>query len=234
MAKPSVRGFKPFCEANNWVDHKDGFMITLEAQNLTHLVDTSCTAIDSDLDKEQQKHLRKVMRDALLHHEAKSIVKFHAKTKDTRVIWEETCKTYDESVSTLMNGDAIMGWLASVKLDTCNWNRPQGKFFTFYADKIDKFNEMCPDSCVNDDQAVHMLQNVATNVPNLANVLNLYSQTKKAVGQSICISPRDHVSLLAQQAQVYDNTKTRTDHNYCRSAAAHEFDYETNAHDFDQ
>jgi len=38
LVKPSARDFKPFCGANDWVDYKDGFMITLEAQNLTHLV----------------------------------------------------------------------------------------------------------------------------------------------------------------------------------------------------
>jgi len=64
-------------------------MIALEAQNLAHLVNKSYTVVDPDLDKAQQKHLYKVMRDTLLHHEAKLIVKFHAKTKDTRLIWEK-------------------------------------------------------------------------------------------------------------------------------------------------
>jgi len=34
LVKPSARDFKPFREANNWVDYKDTFMITLEAQTL--------------------------------------------------------------------------------------------------------------------------------------------------------------------------------------------------------
>jgi len=122
MAKPSARDFKTFCEANNWVDFKDRFMITLKAQNLTHLVDPSYTIVDPDLHKAQQKFLCKVMRDVLLHHEAKSIVKFYAKAKDTCVIWQKICKTYDESISTSMNGDAIRGWLTGTRLNTSCWN----------------------------------------------------------------------------------------------------------------
>jgi len=132
MVKPNSRDFKPFWEANNWVEHKEGFMIALEAQNLTHLVDKTHTVVDPDLAKAQQKHLHKVMKDAFIHHEAKSIVKMCVETKDARVIWEQACKVHDESVSsTSMNGDAILGWLPGVQLHKANWNRAQGKSVTF-------------------------------------------------------------------------------------------------------
>ena len=98
--------------------------------NLTHLVDKSYIVHDPDLDKAQLKYLYKVTKDLFIHHKAKSIVKMHTKTKDTRAIWEQVCKTYDESISTSMNGDAILGWLAGVQLHVCNWNKPQGKFCT--------------------------------------------------------------------------------------------------------
>ena len=109
-----------------------------------------------------------MFRDNFLHHEAKSIVKFHAKTNDTALIWQKTCKTYDESVSTSLNGDAILGWLTSSRLDDGKWNRTQGECITFYESKIDKFNEMCPDSVINDMQGVRVLQNSIANIPNLA------------------------------------------------------------------
>jgi len=60
-----------FHEAHNWVDCKDTFMTTLEAQNLAHLVDPTHVVVDVDLHKAQQKHLHKVFGDNLLHHEAK-------------------------------------------------------------------------------------------------------------------------------------------------------------------
>jgi len=173
----------------------------------------------------------------LLHHEAKSIVKFFSKTKDTCVIWLKTCKTYDKYISTSMNGDVVLGWLTGARLDASNWTRTQGEHVTFYADEVDNFNEMCPDSLINDDQAqaVRMLQNSVANVlPNLANVLNLYRQTKSAVGQSHKITLREHVALLAQQAQVCDNARVRTGRNYHQKAATHELDYEVDAHDFNQ
>ena len=234
LVKPSTRDFKPYREANNWVDYKEVFMITLEAQNLTHLVDPSYVVVDEDLHKAQQKFLYKVLRDNMLHHEAKSIVKFHAKIKDTALIWQKICKTYDEPMSPSLNGNAILGWLTSSRLDNGKWQRTQGEYITFYADKIDKFNEMCPDSEINDMQGVRMLQNSIANVPNLANVLILYCQTKTSAGLPDKITPRQFVSLLAQQAQVYDNGRIRSGCNYRRSAANHELDYEINTHDFDQ
>jgi len=61
MAKPSAHNFKIFWESNNWVKHKESFMITLEAQNLTHLVDKNLVVLDPDLDKAKQKNLYKVL-----------------------------------------------------------------------------------------------------------------------------------------------------------------------------
>jgi len=234
LVKLSTWDFKPYREANKWVDYKDIFMITLEAQNLTHLVDPNHIVVDEDLHKAQQKYLYKVFRDNFLHHEAKSIVKFHSKTKDAALIWQKIRKTYDESISTSMNGEAILGWLTGNRLDNCNWNQTQGEYVTLYTDKIDKFNEMCPDSKINDMQAIRMLQNLVANVPNLANVLNLYRQTKTSTGQSDKITLQEYVALLAQEAQVFDNAKICTGRNYRWSAATHELDYEINAHDFDQ
>jgi len=121
MVKPSARDYKPFREANNWVDYKDGFMVTLEAQNLTHLIDPKHHIVDADTDEAQRKFLYKAMKDCFIHHEAKSIIKSHSDDKDTRTIWEKICKTYDESIATSMNGDQIMAWLTSVKLESNIW-----------------------------------------------------------------------------------------------------------------
>jgi len=163
-------------------------MVALEAQNLTHLVDKSHHIADPDLDEAQLKHLHKVMKDSFIHHQAKFIVKMHAKTKNARTVWEHVCKTHDESISTSMNGDATLGWPAGVKLDACNWNKPQGKFVTFCGTQGNKFNEMCPDSFVKDEQAVRMLLNgIASGTPNLVNVLNLHGRAEKAAGQCIKI-----------------------------------------------
>jgi len=182
LVKPSARDFKPFREANGWVDYKDVFMITLQAQNLTHLVDSSCVVTDVDLHKAQQSFLYKVLRDNMTHHEAKSIIKSHSKTKDTALIWKLMCETYDKPMSTSLNGHAILGWLTSARLDDGKWNQTQGECITFYKDKVKKFNEMCPDSEINDMQGVRMLQNSIANAPNLANVLILYRQTKASAG----------------------------------------------------
>ena len=215
LVKPSTRDFKPYREANNWTDYKEVFVITLEAKHLAHLINPNCVVTDVDLHKAQQSFLCKVLRDDVPHQEAKSIVKSHSKTKDTALIWQPSCETYDKSMSTSSNGDAILMWLTSTGLDDGKWVRPQGEFITFYEDKVKKFNEMCPDSTINDMQAVRMLQNLIANVPNLVNVLILYRQTKAAAGLSDKISLRQFVTLLSQQAQVHDNGRIRLGRNYC-------------------
>jgi len=131
LVKPSAPDFKPFREANDWVDHKDVFLIALKAQNLTHWVDPSCVVTDVDLHKAQQSFLHKVLRDSMLRHEAESIVKSHSKTKDIALIWGLTCETCDKSMSTSLNGDAILGWLTSAGLDDGKWNQTQGECITF-------------------------------------------------------------------------------------------------------
>ena len=234
LVKPSARDFKPFREANNWVDHKDAFLIALESQNLAHLVDPSCVVTDADLHKAQQSFSCKVLRDNMLHHEAKLIVKSHSKTKDIALIWGPMCETCHKSMSTSLSGKAVPGWLMSTRLDDGKWNRTQGECITFCEDKANKFNEMCPDSKINDMQGVRMLQNLIANTPNLANVLILHRQTEASAGPPDEITLRQFVDFLSQQAQVHDSGRIRSGRNCRRSAADHELDHEISAHDFDE
>jgi len=53
LVKPSARDYRPFCKANNWVEYKDGFMVTLEAQNLTHLINPTHPVVDEETDEAQ-------------------------------------------------------------------------------------------------------------------------------------------------------------------------------------
>jgi len=209
-------------------------VIALEAQNLAHLVDPSCVVVDDDLHKAQQKSLHEALRDNVLHHEAKAIVKSHSKTKDTAIVWHLTCETYDKSMSTSLNGDAVLGWLTGTGLDDGKWGRTKEEFITFYEDWIDEFNEMCPDLKISDMQGVRMLQNSIANIPNLANVLILCHWTKASAGLLDTITLRQFVALLSQQAQVSDNGRIRSGRNCRLKAANHEFNYEVNAHDVDE
>ena len=210
------------------------YLWLLSKHRTSLLADSSYVVTDVDLHKAQQSFLHKVLRDNMLHHEAKSIVKSHSKTKDTALIWKLMCETYDKSMSTSLNSDDILGWLTSARLDDGKWNQTQGECITLYKDKVNKFNEMCPDSEINDMQGVRMLQNLIANIPNLANVLSLYRQAKASAGLPDKITLCQFVALLSQQAQVYHSGRIRSGHNYRRSAANHELDYEINAHDVNQ
>jgi len=236
--KPNARDFKPFREMNLWTEYKESFLITLEAQNLTHLVEKNPIIHDDDLDKAQRKFMYKVMKDNFLHHEAKSIVKKYTVNKDTRRIWEELCEFYDSSITTAMNADVLMTYLADVKLHKANWSRGQGEFINHYKIQKNKFNEIAPDSMISDPHAVRMLHNVVSGTPNLAPVLNQYRQARKAAGASINISFDEYCTLLSEQAQVYDNANTRTKSSYRRTANVHDviddnMEYEANVHEAD-
>ena len=238
--KPSAREFKTFRESTNWVDYKESFIVTLEAQNLTHLIDEKFSITDPDLDEAQSKFMYKVMKDNLLHHEAKRIIKKYKFNKNIRQIWKEICKYYDDSITTSMSADVVLAYLSGVKLDKANWNKGQAEFVTHYRSQILKLNEIAPDSHISDAQGVRMLANVVNGTPNLAPVLNQYRQARKAAGKDISISLDDYVSLLSEQAEIYDNANTRSRSTYRRSANVHAFDdddeeegYEVNNHGID-
>jgi len=104
------------------------------------LIDPNHVVTDVDLCKAQQSCLYKVFRDNMTHHEAKSIVKSHSKTKDAALTWKLPCETYDKSMSTSLNGDAILMWLTNARLEDGKWNQTQGEHITFCEDKVKKFN----------------------------------------------------------------------------------------------
>jgi len=151
--KPNAHDFKPFREMNLWNEHKESFLIALEAQNLTHLVEKNPTIHDDDFDSAQRKFPFKVMQDDFSHHEAKSIVKKCTKDKDTERTWEELCNFHDSSIAAAMHADVLMTHLADVKLHKANWNRGQGEFVNHCKIQKNKFNEIAPDSQMSDPHA---------------------------------------------------------------------------------
>ena len=86
----------------------------------------------------------KVFKDTFLEHQAKAIIKAHYKDKGTRLIWKELCELYDDLITTLMNGDAILAWLSSCKFQQANWNKSHREFITFYQAQRNELNEICP------------------------------------------------------------------------------------------
>jgi len=208
--KPNARDFKPFGEMNSWIEHKESFLVTLEVQNLTHLVEKNPMVHDDDLDNAQRKFLFKVMKDDFSHHEAKSIVKKRTKDKDTRSIWEELCEFRDRSIAAAMCADILMRHLADVELHKANWNRGQGKFVNHCKVQKNTFDEIAPDSQMSDPHAARMLHNVVSGTPNLAPALDQCRQARKAAGSSICVSFDEHCTPPSEQAQAHDNANTRT------------------------
>ena len=89
--KPNARDFKTYRDSATWIEWKDGFLITLQSQNLMHLIDPNHVIIDQELDEAQRAFLHKVMMDQMIHHSAKQIVKRFKDTKDTRTIWQQAC-----------------------------------------------------------------------------------------------------------------------------------------------
>jgi len=234
--KPNVRDFKPFRETNLWTEHEESFLVTLEAQSLTHLVEKNPTIHDDDLDKAQRKFLFKAMKDNFLHHEAKSIVKKCTADKDTRKVWEELCDFCDSSIAAAMCADALMAHLADVKPHKANWNRGQGEFVDHCKIQKNKFDEIAPDSQTSDPHAARMLHNVVSGTPNLAPVLNQRRQARKAAGSTINISFDERCALSSEQAQAHDNANTRAKSSCRRTANVHDLiqddmEHEANVHE---
>ena len=237
--KPNSREYKTFRDATQWVELKEHTITTLKAQNMYDVIDEHHIVADADTDKAKMQFFYKILLDNFLHPQAKLIIRSHKEDKNTRLIWKELCEYYDDSITTSMTADSLSAYLTSVRLDTANWTKGQVAFLSHYSLTMEKYNEMSPDARFSDTHKVRLLQNVVANVPNLASVLQLQRQALKAAGKkAVDITFDEYVTLLTDQAQVYDNSNTRTRGSYRRSAKTHDvqFDdsddeYEANVHE---
>ena len=123
-----MKDFKIFRESNNWTEHKDTFLVAVNAQNLNHLIDKNHTVIDHEMDAIQKKHMHKVLKDCFLYNKAKVIIKAHVKDKDARIIGKEICEVHDDLIPTSVNADAILAWPTVTKFHLCDWNKSYGEF----------------------------------------------------------------------------------------------------------
>jgi len=193
-------------------------MVTLEAKNLTHLVHPNYVVTGADLDKTQGKFMYKMIKDNFHQHEPNWWVRG---TTRTRTFAQFEKKHVSSTMTWLPHQFPQMQCLffVDVKFRKCNWNKSQGEFVTHYKPQIIKFNKIAPDSTILDTQAVCMLQNVLSGIPTRPPVLNQHCQASKTSGQNLRISLDDYVSLLWEQAQVHNNTNTRT-HSSSQCTAA--------------
>ena len=121
--KPSGRDFKAFREITQWYETKENMEITFDSQNMNHLINEHYVPTDIALHRAQQKFYYKILKDTMLHHEARSIVKKHRIDKNIALIWKELCAFYDDSVTVSLASDQLLCYLTSADLAKSNWRK---------------------------------------------------------------------------------------------------------------
>ncbi len=94
--------------------------MTLQAQNLSHLIDDTHTVTNPEMDASQIKWLYKVFQDIMLAPTATTIVTKHLATKDTRAVWKELCQYFDNSMNALLRCQAILRYMTSTQFHSLN------------------------------------------------------------------------------------------------------------------
>ena len=89
--KPNEKAFKPFKDEATWMRTKDQIKITLNSQNLSHVIDESHTVTNPRLDTAQQEWFYKVLDDIMITPRARTVVMNNKDTRDCRDIWKQLC-----------------------------------------------------------------------------------------------------------------------------------------------
>ena len=81
LVRPASKDYKEFRDEVYWIRNKEKILTTLQAQNLSHLVQEGFVVTNPDCDASQMKWLYKIFQDIMLAPTAKTIVTKHLDTK---------------------------------------------------------------------------------------------------------------------------------------------------------
>lgn len=239
--KISRADHKEFRDETLWIRYKERFLTTLESQGLEHLIDKSFKIEDHSLDSAQSCWLYKVLQDCMVAPMAKSIVTKHLTTKDTRLIWEEICDAYDNSISAEIKAQTISGFLTGTKLVNLNWRGTQAGFISYFQEQARLYNEISKEP-FSDAQFVQFLNQVLIGVVGLEQVLSM-NRTARQANKLVDKTPtfQEYVNMLIQAAQVQDAGKGITSRSRRSVNKSEIYDdpddspstYEADVHDLD-
>ena len=205
--KPNGKDFKDFKDEYSWDKAKEQIMITLDAQNLSHLIDPNHVPTNARLDKAQSTWLFKVFTDIMIAPRAKSIVKKHKVDKDCRQLWEDLEEAFDNSMSNVYYTQKLSTYLTSARLKDISWNGKTENFIHHWQEIARKHDDAATEP-FSSGMKVQFLNACVAGFEPLASVLNIRDTASRAAGITTPITFDEYVQRLAAAAQTYDAGNT--------------------------
>ena len=188
QVKMDPKQYKEFRDKAYWLTYKKHIISTLDAQELSHLIDVTYVVLNKELDKVQRYWFYKVLQDVIKQSTCKMIVNNHEDDKDTRAIWAEICEQMEKSMAAQISTSNISTYLTNTaKLSTSGWKGTQTNWLMHYKEQARKYNEIAS-SPYTGEMLVQFLENAVNGTPNLENVLRNQRTSRVASGNSTAIT----------------------------------------------
>lgn len=237
--KPNKSEYKELRDDTNYLSWHESFMSTIQAQNLSHVIDPNYATTNSELDSSQQKWLFSVLESIIKTPTGKSILRDYQTSKNVRDFWKEFTAAMATNMSCELRVSSISSYVTSTRLADGTWKGKQEAYIGHMKEQFRQIAEMDPENKFTDQQQIRLMSQAVQGVPNLEQVLNTLKITNKTnidptTGQPKKITFADYVAVLTQYAQTHDAANIRTTNpRFRRSVNQHDIEFEYNEHQFE-
>jgi len=228
--KPNSKEYKVFRDDKSWLPFRESTKTTVMSHNLLAMilppfeVDPNTDEFvmdplsgekilyepeDQGLDKIQQTWFFKVLVDVCQTPVAKMIVNQNRDTMDTRKVWYELCKHYQNSMSSKMRSQELLRYAHTAQLVNSGHRGAHQSWITNFSKTICQFQALQSDeNKLSDQMPVDFLNNSMRGTTHLKGVLDTYYTTRRAAGtpDPFNVTFEEYVERPIQAAQPHDAT----------------------------
>jgi len=228
--KPNLKEYKVFQDDKSWLTFRESTKTTVMSHILFAMIlppfkvdpDTDEFVIDplsgekipyepkdQGLDKIQQTWFFKVLVNVCQTPVPKKIVNQNRDTMDTRKVWYELCKHYQNSMSSKMHCQELLQHTHTAQLVNSGHCGTYQSWITNFSKTVCQFQALQSDeNKLSDQMCVDFLNNSMRGTTHLEGVLDTYYTARRAAGipDPFNITFEEYVERLIQAAQPHDAT----------------------------
>jgi len=228
--KPNLKEYKVFRDDKSWLPFRESTETTVMSHNLFAKI-LPPFEVDPDMDefvinplsgkkipyKPEDQGLGEIQRtwffkalvDVCQTPVAKKIVNQNRNTVDTRKVWYELCKHYQNSMSSKMRSQELLRWAHTAQLTNSGHRGTYQSWITNFSKTIRQFQALQSDeNKLSDQMCVDFLNNSMRGTTHLEGVLDTSYTARRAAGipDPFNITFEEYVERLIQVAQPHDAT----------------------------
>jgi len=228
--KPNSKEYKIFRDDESWLPFRESTETTIMSHNLMTMIlppfetdpDTGEFVIDPitdemipyepddhGLDEIQRTWFFKVLVDICQTPVAKKIMNQNCKTMDTRKVWYELCKHYQNSMSSKMHSQELLQHAHKNQLINSGHHGANQSCITNFSETIRQFQALQIDkNKLSDQMCVDFLNNSMRGTTHLEGIIDTHYTARKAAGipDPLNVTFKEYVERLIQAAQPHDAT----------------------------